>query len=230
MLIIFHLSICLFFLSSPDLIDEGPQYIGTDNKQVVEQLFQAEKTFDSMKFVPPPSTEIKPKPITPPPQINDPQIGYHKGKDFRPPMNLSLGLSKSESKSPEPRAPSGLSISNVSVRAQSRNRVSPEPGSETVTSNERLASNLSRNLLLARSPSPNLLYPNPAGSRTHSPFEFDNERDSPMPPAEDLYHGDYITEPIPRALTPHLPGESPIPVQESPMNARKTLDHDFIYN
>ena len=214
----------LFCLS--ELIPEGPQYIRTENKQVVEQLFQ-EKTFDSMKFRPPSSTEIKPKPVSPPPPISEPQIGYHKGKDFRPPMNISLGLSKEE-----PRAPSALSISTLSVRAQSRNRVSPEPEleHEPVTSNERLASNLSRNLMLARSPSPNLLYPNPASSRVHSPFEFDDERDSPMPPAEDLYHGNYITEPMPRAVTPHLPGESPIPVQESPRNARKPLDHDFIYN
>ena len=171
-----------------------------------------------MKFRPPSATEIKPKPVTPP--ISTHPIGYHKGKDFRPPMNITLGLSK---EGPEPRAPSGLSVSTLSVHAKSptpsKNRVSPEP--HPVANNERLASNLSRNLLLARSPSPNLLYPSPASSRIHSPFEFDDERDSPMPPAEDLYHGDYITEPIPGSITPHLPPPNPIPMKESPKIARK---------
>ena len=125
---------------------------------------------------------------------------------FRPPMSTNIGYEK--------RPPSGLSVSTLSVKAKSpepKNRVSPT----LISENEQLARNLSRNLLLPRSPSPNLLYPrspSPTGlgsARSHSPFD---DSDSPLPPAEgSLYHGDYITEPIPRTVTPHLPAPSPTP-------------------
>ena len=129
---------------------------------------------------------------------------------FRPPTSTMTSYSNGE-KRPE----SGLSISTLSVTAKTpeprgKNRVSPEP--THVTENERLASNLSRNLLLPRSPSPNLLYPrspSPEFHRSHSPFD---DADSPLPPVgESLYHGQYITEPIPRTVTPHLPAPSPTP-------------------
>ena len=123
---------------------------------------------------------------------------------FRPPTSTSANAG-------EKRPESGLSISALSVKAKSpspipQNRVSPEPMSK----NTRLASNLSRNLMLARSPSPNLLYPrSPSPVSSHSPFD---ESDSPLPPVtDDLYHGDYLRELMPRSVTPHLPAPSPTP-------------------
>lgn len=217
---------------------EGPQYIGHDNKQVEKQLFQ-EDTFTSMKFRPPASTEIKPivtmaTPSPPAPDMST-QIGYFKGKSFRPPTNIQLGFAKDQ---PVKRADSGLSASTVSVHAVSptptKNRVSPEP--TQVTENERLARNLSRNLMLARSPSPNLLYPRDESpvsaqrnTRAHSPFEFDDARDSPMPPAEELYHGDYIMKPIPRTVTPHLPAPSQTPKKQTPVAVKK-WNSNFAYS
>ncbi|XP_052286416.1 fibrocystin-L-like [Dreissena polymorpha] len=59
---------------------------------------------------------------------------------------------------------------------------------------------------------------------------------SPLPPVgRDLYHGDYITSPMPRSVSPHLPSPSPVPspvpslkgmVKVSPAPIRT---RDFIY-
>lgn len=68
--------------------------------------------------------------------------------------------------------------------------------------------------------------PSPASSagsqsRSHSPF---GGSSSPLPPVgDDLYHSNYITTPIPRSATPHMPAPSPQPSPTpSPNVNRKT--------
>lgn len=62
-----------------------------------------------------------------------------------------------------------------------------------------------------RNPSPGTSHgsASPMLRRSHSPF---SDRDSPLPPVgNSLYHSDYITTPVPRSTTPHLPAPSPTP-------------------
>lgn len=57
------------------------------------------------------------------------------------------------------------------------------------------------------SPVPSHGSSSPMLTRSHSPFSDDS---SPLPPVgNNLYHSDYITTPIPRSPTPHLPAPSP---------------------
>jgi len=81
--------------------------------------------------------------------------------------------------------------------------------------------NKANNLMATLSPPP-AFYEEPTSSKRSSPPRINSNRVSPVcddddiPPAmspgdSELYHSQYITTPVPRAVSPHLPAPSPQP-------------------
>lgn len=165
----------------------GTVYIGNEGKPIEDFLFR-EETFASMGF----NSGQAPAATN---------LGH--GGEKRPMSSFSMRIN-----TPEP-----VNMSKMMPLRTGDGYLSPPPtyydSAATYVEPGRGFRRVSPENTRSPSPSGTTGSQSPRLSRSHSPFL---GSDSPLPPVgEDLYHSEYITTPVPRSTTPHLPAPSPTP-------------------